>query len=91
MFRGDRMMRETPGAPRRFEARLAGRPNGVGPSGEQVSGRDVADRTVQAAINCGPLSEIMRGHASGNFSRARCKIVVTSCVVIDSRSSQCTR
>jgi hypothetical protein len=43
------------------------------------------------AMNCGPLSEMIRGVAWGNFSRARCKMISTSASVIDSRISQCTR
>ena len=42
------------------------------------------------AKNCGPLSLMIRGVSSGNFSRARCTIVTTSCSVILSRISQCT-
>ena len=42
------------------------------------------------AINCGPLSEMIRGFASGYFSRARYKMTSISASVIDSRKSQCT-
>jgi hypothetical protein len=43
------------------------------------------------AMNCGPLSEILRGFASGYFSLARCKITSMSASRMDSRRSQCTR
>ena len=33
------------------------------------------------ATNCGPLSEMMRGLASGKASSARCTIISTSCSV----------
>src|SRR5437867_3895914 len=39
------------------------------------------------AMNCGPLSEMMRGEARGNCSRARCKMISTSASVIASRIS----
>src|SRR5580704_15420552 len=39
------------------------------------------------AMNCGPLSEMMRGFASGYFSLARSRMTSR----IDSRKSQCTR
>ena len=42
------------------------------------------------AMNCGPLSEMIRGLASGYFSLARCKMISISASVIDSRRSQCT-
>ena len=37
------------------------------------------------AMNCGPLSEMMRGFASGYFSLARSRISSTSASLIDSR------
>src|SRR5579875_935177 len=43
------------------------------------------------AMNCGPLSEMMRGPAWGNFSRARAKMISTFASFIDSRSSPGTR
>src|SRR5947209_6456584 len=43
------------------------------------------------AMNCGPLSEMIRGLASRYFSLARCRITSTSVSRIDSRRSQCTR
>ena len=42
------------------------------------------------AMNCGPLSEMIRGRASGNFSRARWRMISISASVIDSRISQWT-
>src|SRR3989304_937747 len=42
------------------------------------------------AMNCGPLSEMIRGVTPGNFSRARCTMISTSASVIDSLISQCT-
>src|SRR5215472_9450231 len=42
------------------------------------------------AMNCGPLSEMIRGFACGYFSRARCKMTSISASVIDSRKSQWT-
>ena len=42
------------------------------------------------AMNCGPLSEMIRGFASGYFSRARCRMTSISASVIDSRKSQWT-
>src|SRR5215467_3004339 len=42
------------------------------------------------AMNCGPLSEIIRGRASGYFSFAPCKMTSMSVSVIDSRMSQFT-
>ena len=42
------------------------------------------------AMNCGPLSEMIRGRASGNRSRARWMIVSTSASVMLSRISQWT-
>jgi len=42
------------------------------------------------AMNCGPLSLMIRGVSPGNSSRARWIIVSTSCSVIASRISQCT-
>jgi hypothetical protein len=43
------------------------------------------------AMNCGPLSEMMLGFASGYFSLARCRITSISVSRMDSRRSQCTR
>src|SRR5579862_9119107 len=43
------------------------------------------------AMNCGPLSEMIRGFATGYFSLARSRISSTSASRIDSRKSQCTR
>jgi hypothetical protein len=42
------------------------------------------------AMNCGPLSEMMRGRASGCFSFAPCRMISMSASVIDSRMSQFT-
>ncbi len=41
-------------------------------------------------MNCGPLSEMIRGRASGYFSFAPCKMISMSAFVIDSRISQFT-
>src|SRR5579883_2974319 len=43
------------------------------------------------AMNCGPLLEMIRDVAWGNFSRARCKMISTSASVIHARIFQCTR
>lgn len=43
------------------------------------------------AMNLGPLSDMMRGRASGNSFRARWRIVSTSSVVIRPRNSLYTR
>jgi len=43
------------------------------------------------AMNCGPLSEMIRGFASGYFSLARSRITSMLASFIDSRRSQCTR
>ena len=43
------------------------------------------------AMNCGPLSEMIRGRASGYFSLAACRMISMSASVIDSRRSQLTR
>jgi hypothetical protein len=72
-------------------------------AGEHVLRRDVADGTVQAdiaetrmnslkslAMNCGPLSEMIRGRASGCSSLARSKMISMSASAIDSRKSQFT-
>ena len=40
------------------------------------------------AMNCGPLSEMIRGRSPGNCSRARWRIVSTSASVLVSRISQ---
>ena len=40
------------------------------------------------AMNCGPLSEMIRGRSPGNCSRARWMIVSTSASVMVSRISQ---
>src|SRR5262249_5250751 len=40
------------------------------------------------AMNCGPLSEMIRGVASAYFSLARCRITSTSASRMDSRRSQ---
>src|SRR5271163_2481463 len=42
------------------------------------------------AMNCGPLSEMIRGLASGYCSLARSRMISISVSVIDSRKSQCT-
>ena len=42
------------------------------------------------AMNCGPLSVMMRGFASGNFSRARCNRISTSGSHIKARKLQST-
>ena len=42
------------------------------------------------AMNCGPLSEMIRGCASGYFSLAACRMISMSASVIDSRRSQLT-
>ena len=42
------------------------------------------------AMNCGPLSVMMRGVTPGNFSRALCRMVSTSISSIFSRISQWT-
>ena len=42
------------------------------------------------ATNCGPLSEMIRGRASGYFSLAACRMISMSASVMDSRRSQCT-
>src|SRR5713226_3158033 len=42
------------------------------------------------AMNCGPLSEMIRGLASGCFSLAASRMISMSASVIDSRRSQCT-
>src|SRR5580704_8447962 len=42
------------------------------------------------AINCGPLSEMILGFASGYFSLARSRILSISASFIYSRNSQCT-
>ncbi|MFO0601592.1 MAG: hypothetical protein U0324_00390 [Polyangiales bacterium] len=41
------------------------------------------------ATNCGPLSLMIRGRASGCFSRARCNTSSTSSSFIVSRISKC--
>ena len=43
------------------------------------------------AINCGPLSVMIRGEVPGYLSRARCKTISTSSSVIAVRNSQCNR
>jgi hypothetical protein len=43
-----------------------------------------------ACMNCGPLSDMMRGFASGYSSLARSRITSISASLIDSRRSQCT-
>ena len=43
------------------------------------------------AINCGPLSQMMRGLAPGYRSLARSRMISMSASVIDSRRSQWTR
>lgn len=50
MLRGDGMVRELARCARRFEARVTGRPDRIGPAGEPVGGRGVADGTVQALL-----------------------------------------
>src|SRR6516165_8859254 len=40
------------------------------------------------AMNCGPLSEMIRGRASGYFSFAPCKMISMSASVIASRMSR---
>jgi hypothetical protein len=42
------------------------------------------------AMNCGPLSEMMRGFSLGNFSLARAMMHSTSSSVMCSRTSQWT-
>jgi len=42
------------------------------------------------AMNCGPLSEMIRGRASGYFSFAPCRMISMSASAIDSRMSQFT-
>ncbi len=42
------------------------------------------------AMNCGPLSEMIRGFASGYFSLAPWRMISISASVIDSRKAQCT-
>ena len=42
------------------------------------------------AMNCGPLSEMIRGRTSGYFSLAPCKMISMAASVIDSRMSQFT-
>ena len=42
------------------------------------------------AMNCGPLSEMIRGRASGYFSFAPYKMISMSASVIDFRRSQLT-
>ncbi len=40
------------------------------------------------AMNCGPLSEMIRGRASGHFSFAPWKMISMAASVVDSRMSQ---